>query len=118
MTAPIDVATVIEAGQHVLATLRSQLHEPSATARAAESRATDALSAFELGINMLTYETKRQATVAASRKSAAAERLATDKAKAVETDRQRNIRQMELDSQRQRRLKQAQDAAKHAAAQK
>jgi len=118
MTEPIDVSAVIEGGQAVIATLRGQLHEQSATARAAEARATDALSAFELGISMLTYETKRQASVLASRKAAAAEKLAADKAKAIETERQRHIRALELDAQRQRRLKQALDAAKHAGAQK
>ena len=118
MTEPIDVAAVLEGGAAVLLQLKGQLHEQSATAKRAESDAFEALGAFERSVALLTYETKRQATVAASRKAAAAERDAADKAKAIETERQRHIRTLERSAQMKKQIKAAEEYERRVSASK
>lgn len=106
------IGAVIEQAQGVIAAVRSELLENTATAQRAESEASDALGALERAIQLLNYERSRQHETARRRAQVAAEREALQKQRTEAEERKRHTVTLLREEQREKALKAAREYLK------
>ena len=106
---PSTIGDVVTLAQQVLASIKSQMLDDSATSRRAFSDANDAIGALERSVLLANYELVRQHETKKAREAAAAQKAAADKTRADAEERARHMKNLQAEAQREKALRAARE---------
>jgi len=109
VSGPPTIGELVQFGTILLGSIEV---EQTATAKRAQSEFAEGLAQLERAHALLQYESKRQAIAKATREREAAEQRQTAIKKAEAEERAKHVRTLQIEAQRKRKLKEAEDYAK------